>query len=500
MFAYMDNSNMSFLTNIAARTGWYVRILRYMQTHAHLSHRLAIANTLFTVFLALKNTPLAWVTAWSYERLNILHQVAGYNAIIHAIIHGCTYAYYFMSENRAEMLRRPSDISGIVAGFAFLALGVSGAVVRRWWYELFYYLHVSFWAIGIVMVGLHQPEFSKGLIFVIFAIAGLWVIDRLVRIARLLLYSTNNSVILTPLPHGGTRVTLTKPPMAAKSGQHCFLWIPSIRTCETHPFTIASMDPPEFVVASYDGFTGDLHNRAISNPGVSLRASIEGSYGSIPNTSRFEKIIFVAGGSGASFTFGVALQTLKKMPPGHEKELVFIWFVKQRGKYFYLRIARVSLIDIGYIQWFMSQLQVLQGDSRVALQIFVTRGDESLGLSPGITSDSEAESISQTPVATSPTCAISADAEKALSLHVESKRVVGVHGNPVSTQDMPFTSGRPDISSMLREEITKTSTEKNVLVLGCGPDKLTAQLRNATASCIQQNGPGVELHCEQFGW
>lgn len=333
MFVYVDNTNMTLLSNIASRTGWYVRtLLNLLLLSNNLKSRLAIANTLFTVFLALKNTPLGWVTPWSYERLNILHQVAGYNAIIHTIIHGCTYSYYFMSQNRAEMLRRPSDVSGIVAGFAFLVLGVSGVIVRRWWYELFYYLHVSFWAVAIVMVGLHQPEFAKGLIFVTFAIAGLWVLDRLVRLARLLLYSANNSVILTPLPHGGTRVTLTKPPLAAKSGQHCFLWIPSIRTCETHPFTLACMDPPEFVVASYDGFTGDLHNQAVSNPGVSLRASIEGSYGSIPNSTRFEKMIFVAGGSGASFTFGVALQALKKMTAADDKELVFIWFVKQRGR------------------------------------------------------------------------------------------------------------------------------------------------------------------------
>ncbi|KAK3196330.1 hypothetical protein K4F52_000711 [Lecanicillium sp. MT-2017a] len=243
------------------------------------------------------------------------------------------------------------------------------------------------------------------------------------------------------------------------------------------------MDPPEFVVASYDGFTGDLHNQAVSNPGISLRASIEGSYGSIPNSTRFEKMIFVAGGSGASFTFGVALQALQKMTAADDKELVFIWFVKQRG----------------YIQWFASQLQVLQGDPRVAIHIFVTRGDESLGLSPG-SSDSEAESLSQITVAACPNATILADSEKALSLHVESKAVPSATSNTLNGHDTPFTAGKPDISSMLREEIMKTSSEKHVLVLGCGPDKLMAQIRNTTASCIRADGPGLELHCEQFGW
>ena len=464
-----------------------------------------MANTLFTIFLALKNTPLAWVTDWSYERLNILHQVAGYSAIVHVIIHACTYTYYFISEGRAAVLRRPSDVAGIVAGFAFFILGVSGTIVRRWWYELFYYLHVFSWVVGIVMLGLHQPELTKKLLFVTIAIAGIWALDRLIRISRLLLYSTNNSVVLTPLPHGGTRVTLTKPPVAAKSGQHCFLWIPSIRTFETHPFTIASMNPLEFVVASYDGFTGDLHDHAVSNPGISLRASIEGSYGAVPNTARFDKIIFVSGGSGASFTFGMALNTLKKMSADCNKELIFIWFIKQRGKFpAIVNFSNSLLISVDYCKWFLSQLQTLSGDARVTVRIFATR-EAGLDLSPGVTaerksishgvsSDSEGSISSPTPVASSPSSLRSTDAEKA------AMRGFGSQNDTSGIHDIPVTPGRPDVAVMIDEEMRKSSADQNVLVLGCGPDAMMAHVRNATASCIRPNGPAVELHCEQFGW
>ena len=48
---------------------------------------MAIVNVAFVTFLALKNTPLAFLTAYSYEKLNPLHQVGGYTTIIYVFLH-----------------------------------------------------------------------------------------------------------------------------------------------------------------------------------------------------------------------------------------------------------------------------------------------------------------------------------------------------------------------------------------------------------------------------
>lgn len=285
------------------------------------------------VFLGLKNTPLAFLISWSYERLNPLHQVAGYATLIHIILHTACYCAYFVGAGRASRLLYPEEIYGMVAGLSFVALGVSGAIVRRWWYELFYYLHITFWILGIVMVGLHQPEWSKYIIFATCACAGIWAVDRLLRLARLAAYSVSNLVTVHPLPNNATRVVLKKPPLGARSGKHCFLWIPKIRTSETHPFTIASSDPVEFVIASYDGFTRDLHRYATENPGAILKASVDGAYGAFPTPRYADKTVLVAGGSGASFAFGAALDALGKSARSRsdtssEGEIIFIWMVK----------------------------------------------------------------------------------------------------------------------------------------------------------------------------
>lgn len=292
--------------------------------------RMAVANVVIVVFLSLKNTPLAILTASSYERLNIFHRLAGYVTIIFVVVHSCAYATLFAGQGMGSRLTEKKEIFGIVAAASFLVLGFTGAFVRSWWYELFYYLHVVFWIVAIIMTGLHQPEPATKIIFITCVAAGIWCIDRLIRLARLAIYSNNNAVRLFPLPNGGTRVILTKPPLGAASGKHGFLWIPAIRAFETHPFTIAAIDPIEFVVSAHDGFTRTLHKYASQKPGCLLKASIEGPYGTFPNPAEYDKIVLVAGGSGASFTIGAALDMLKKLRGDEVKEVVFIWMVRDQ--------------------------------------------------------------------------------------------------------------------------------------------------------------------------
>lgn len=251
--------------------------------------------------------------------------------IIFIILHASLYTANFTSQGRPERLLETEEIYGMVAGLSFLFVGFAGMVVRRWWYELFYYLHITFWMLGLVMVGMHQPELSKKVVYVVGVIGGIWVLDRVVRLARLAVYGTNNSVVLTPLSNGATRITMAKTPFGARPGKHCFVWIPRIRPTETHPFTIVSTSPLEFVVNSYDGFTASLYSFAKANPGARLQASLDGPYGTMPTAGKFEKVILIAGGSGITFTLGVAVDLLQSAASNATKEVTFVWIVKEKG-------------------------------------------------------------------------------------------------------------------------------------------------------------------------
>jgi predicted ferric reductase len=186
----------------------------------------------------------------------------------------------------------------------------------------------------LVMVGLHRPDFAKKTIVITIFTASIWVADRAYRFLKISFFSFRNTATIIPLPQGGTRIVLRKSPSRAVAGSHAFLWIPAIRATESHPFTIVSTKPLEFVVTAYDGFTSDLHAFALKNPGKSLKASIDGPYGNVPDFPTFTKVVFIAGGSGASFTFGAAVDLIGKLGESKKTTIEFVWVVRQRGKSF----------------------------------------------------------------------------------------------------------------------------------------------------------------------
>jgi NAD(P)H-flavin reductase len=119
----------------------------------------------------------------------------------------------------------------------------------------------------------------------------------------------------------------------AVPGNHVFLWVPGVRSTESHPFTIISTNPVEMVVAAYDGFTRELHAYASQNPGKALLASVDGPYGTVPDFTSFTKVLFIAGGSGASFTFGVAVDLVRKLGESTGTTIEFVWVMKDQGKF-----------------------------------------------------------------------------------------------------------------------------------------------------------------------
>ena len=314
------------------------------ESYQPLFSRLAISNLVLVVLLSLKNTPLSVLTPWTYERLNFLHRKAGYVTMILVIIHASTYTAHFFESGDLTRLTMISDIYGMVAGVCFLVLVLAGAVIRRYSYELFYHLHITFWVLALVFTGLHQSKPEESIYKVTIIAGAIWGADRLIRLVRLVLNSVSNSAKLYPLANGGTRIVVQKGPawLSVASGQHAFLWIPGIKTFEMHPFTIASVKHDtetclrkangavEFVVASYDGFTKALHDYAVRHgPAASVRASVEGPYGKFTDTRNFGRVVFVAGGSGASFTVGRALGLVRG---GYEKRVTFVWAVKHECK------------------------------------------------------------------------------------------------------------------------------------------------------------------------
>ncbi|CAK7211343.1 hypothetical protein SCUCBS95973_001080 [Sporothrix curviconia] len=461
-----------------------------------------MTNLCFVVFLALKNTPLAYLTSYSYERLNCLHQIAGCTTFLLMVFHAATYTAFFCHIGKPEVLRENAQIAGILAGFMFLVMVAAALLLRRFAYETFYVMHLTAFCVAIVCIGFHRPEIRTRIPVVLCLTAAMFLTDRLIRVSRLLLNSTNNEATVYPLPNGGTRVLLSKKPRRAVPGKHVLMWIPRIRCFEMHPFTIidteAANGTTEFVVKSYNGFTRSLHAYATASPGAKLWAAAEGPYGTFPDPMEYDKIILIAGGSGASYTFGLVGNMLERMDAQSTKNIVFIWTAKTQETYLAPSAGprpagaltrTTTTTDMHHD----SDKETVEEKEHAVEKEHVTRRN----------SLDDGNNGSNSAGAGSAGANVAADPEKATAAADAADAAAAISETNVS-ESQPlrhsFSPGRPDAATVIRNAVSSTARSQRVLVAACGPPALMKTVRSTTANCITSDGPSVELHCEQFSW
>lgn len=87
----------------------------------------------------------------------------------------------------------------------------------------------------------------------------------------------------------------------------------------------------ELIINTYSGFTRDLHQYANKNPGANLTVSVEGPYGTVPDPLEYDKVVLVAGGSGVTFTIGLATDLIRRLSPDSRNKIEFVWAVRDSG-------------------------------------------------------------------------------------------------------------------------------------------------------------------------
>ncbi|KAE8329874.1 ferric reductase like transmembrane component-domain-containing protein [Aspergillus sergii] len=450
----LTNVDLESLNFVGKRLGW-----------------VALANLVLLVFLALRNTPLAPLSGRSYEKLRPLHKTAGYTTIGLMLLHAVVYLAAWSQSGSLHKMQEIDNAAGAVAGVAMFVIGLStiGWFVRKS-YEVFYMVHLLMFILIIIMVGMHRPKIStQSLVIVIFT-SCMWFSDRLLRLAKICWFSVGNHATVTALPGDTVHVRLTRN-VSCRPGSHVFLWLPSLRLFETHPFTMVSSSPPEFVIRAYDGFTRDLYYLAHKKQGQLLRCSMDGEYGQVPDFMEFDKVILVAGGSGASFTFAIALGLLEELSSHNtSKQIEFLWAVR----------------GLESLKWFEPQLAKLQESPYVNISVYITRDAMSSGES----------TVSSTPVPHKSACLTNAlpsvgDIEMGLSKTTAPEAILDDAGY--------MKKGRPDIRLLISDCLSGCSSEERVGISGCGPIEMIDALRRIVREG-QVSGPSVTLHTEEFMW
>jgi len=94
----------------------------------------------------------------------------------------------------------------------------------------------------------------------------------------------------------------------------------------------------------------------------------------------------------------------------------------------------------------------------------------------------------------------------------EEKGWAGSSSASPSTPDTPQTrtavlpaippaigAGRPDVADIIETAVAAVPSGGRILIMGCGPAGMMSAIRRSTL-VKTGGGPGVEVHCEEFGW
>lgn len=302
--------------------------------HRANNFRLCVANIALCTVLGLKNTPWVSLASAHPALLNTLHRIVGYIAVFLLALHATLYTIHNYRRETPGRLLKTENLEGMGAGIGMVTLFL--AIYRHRGYEVFLASHRVAFMVVVMLASLHRPNWAKKMPQTMIFTGGIWLVDRIVIASRLLLGLVNNSVAITALPAGGTRMVLSKGCSGGTKtpGLYYYVWIPRLSLFQTHPFTAVANDQDglEFVAKAQGGFTGVLHDVAVKSPSKLLWASLDGPYGHLPDVKSYNKKILVAGGSGAAFTFGL-MNHIMEGYDNFNASIDFIWAVRNMGMY-----------------------------------------------------------------------------------------------------------------------------------------------------------------------
>ncbi|TEA14217.1 putative ferric reductase transmembrane component [Colletotrichum sidae] len=454
------NLALNWVNHWASRFGW-----------------MTAANMVLCVFFGLKNTPLSLVTPVSHSQLNILHRIVGYTAVLFLVLHAVFYTVRYGRLGDWANLVKVENLEGIGAGIAMLVLLMG--IFRHRGYELFLVSHVVGFIAALVLAALHRPNWAKKLPAAMMLTGAMWVLDRIIRAVGVLRNLLNNRVTFMPLADGATRLLLEKPgPETALPGSHCFLWIPRIRMFESHPFTIVSNDHSglELVMKSHRGFTGAVGTFAAANPGRTAWGSVDGSYGSCPDTEKYDKLVLVAGGSGAAFAFGLVNRMLNRCERPKLQSVDFYWAVRRKE----------------HLSWFAKHLRNLaKAGPAINVTLFVTDepSTSSSHARTGAASQYDARNREETSLLS---------ASKGSCYNA----VAGLEETSILRLKEPGLNIRfkkMNVAEIMDKAMGEVQVNQRVLVATCGPRGLMDAVENSVCGWHEKTQDiRLDVHCEDF--
>ncbi|MCJ1307090.1 hypothetical protein MMC25_000736 [Agyrium rufum] len=453
-------------------------------------------------------SPIQSLTYLSHEELNPYHRLLGRILSILFTLHALFYLnFYIQVSVLAKRIRDPDVQLGLLALFHFLTVNASALqVVRNYSYRLFYGLHIVL-SFTILPVLWFHVEHVRDYVLKTAIVYGVSVAyTHLVALrkvkARIEMAGEGKSEdTSTSSSTNIAKITLTVPrSWKFSAGQHIYIRLPNVPVLPffpLNPFSIASAPSEskkedkkiELLIRTLNGPTSILSQSSSTKAPLPTSLSVSEPYGAsqnFPDLLSYDRVLFFAGGIGATFTMPLYIDLLSRLraiqsrddqtsakqgsdDPSDSKAVpadsLQVRTPQQPSKKSQAKDHREGLPVLQHIwtvrsyddiQWAISDLQPHPLNS--GFQVFISQGKSQKDSIPGGGSDLGDE-----------------------------------------TPRFQIQSGRPDFDA-ITDEILKESSGKRIAVLVCGPKGLERDVRKSVGQWVYKEDLEVWWHAEGFGW
>ncbi|OAA56040.1 Flavoprotein transmembrane component [Cordyceps fumosorosea ARSEF 2679] len=478
-------------------TAWLL-LLCFIETgkdYFHLTKRfgiVAVSQLPIQYLLSLKAmNPFAWALASSHEEVNNYHRILGRISYGLVLVHLILYnVYYIITSKWVARIFAPVILCGVLASLLFHLIAITSMRrIREAAYRVFFITHLvgAFFAPTLLVFHAKSARWYAIECCIIF------LFDLAVRRR----YSTVVLATIEAIP-GTTLIKITAPlPLGhldafrGAPGSHVYVSLPtegrkdSVPSSQSalfdysyNPYSVASLvedaEAITFVVRTRRGAMSRVLTdyaaagvAAASPDDAKVRLTIEGPYGAMARkyrsllTSGASRVLFVAGGVGATFILPIFQAAQAELPLAR---LQMVWAVRAAGDATWAVPASVA------------SGKTTLGDERI--QLFLT-GEAAVG--PG-EADGRGESGSAIEMRPLP----------------PSRRAFGGRGGRTCLGAAEQNRRRPDFEKIV-DEAFRLSAQGVVAVVVCGPKEMADEVRRCVRPWVMK-GRRVWYHNESFGW
>ncbi|OAA61843.1 ferric reductase transmembrane component 4 precursor [Niveomyces insectorum RCEF 264] len=485
-----------------------------------------------------RNNIFLWATNFSFRSFVIFHRNIAVAVTLLLISHAICYTVQYKVYTDKYIAAHVQNYfyMGVIALVSLCLLCVSShRWVRQKYYEVFLVTHVVLGILVAYGAVRHVQKTMKNYMGHLWPVAGVWLFDRTVRIARILYcnirVARSKRVVKTPssivryIPDANLiEITVTAATQIPRAGpgQHYYLYQPfTLRGWENHPFSLAAFGPATaagadsgeqqlvFFARPHDGWTRRLQKQCQAAPEhvIQPQLFIEGPYGHRSPVHLFDTVVLVAGGSGITSALPYVLEHVRRAGVGRTKttKLQLVWSTRQRAMIDYMTegVLQPALVRSDFEPVFncTDSTAVGNNEKKSSRQQRNSAFDEKSPVEQEtqLRSDLVTASDSDSAGATHAVCEAGdkAIAQADVSTPSSASSVINERGS----RGVLVSHARPDVCAHIAALVEQAKqTSSTIAVLVCGPSKMADDTRRAVFEAMRGGFLGIEYFEETFGW